>query len=181
MNNRFGFSDFMNEAYTGTANFGRDTTEVGTVFVFIISVICILIGIFLIFRKSKYTKKVVMTVKSAGEVLDSSNKKVVNVTGTIPDCGSSIVPIKNFNTANKTPGLDDLINVYINPDKPCEDAITNPTNTRTIGVFMIIISLVVCLISYINLKMVRKYKGYAALQGARVGVGVTRSLFRWGR
>ena len=157
--NCFEFGSFLDTAYSGTADFGKVYTTIGTVITLIICIIFLIIGLVMVFKKNVYTKKTTMTVESVTPTGDASMGMLqYTVTGTINECS---LPVTITTSTMYSKG--DTLTVYYNPDKKCD--ISTVTNYKGMGIIFIVIALLVGTFSVINLFFVRKYKGVAAAEG----------------
>ena len=148
--------------YSGTAEVGKDLAIIGTVIACIFSFFLFIFGIFMIFRKPQYTLTATMTMdKTSGPDINGyfQNK------GTITSGSQCIGRILNLvNSGMNMYNQGDQHQVFLKPDS-CNDAQLHKDNTKWIGVFFIIISLLIIASSFIKLFFVKKYKGVAAASG----------------
>jgi len=153
--NCFEFGSFLDNEYSGTADFGKAYTTVGVVITLFICIIFLIVGMVMVFKKNVYTKKTTMTV--TGSTLNTSTGDWT-ITGNIKECTSTVtVTTSTPYTSGQT------LTVYYNPSKTCD--ISSTTNYKGIGIAFIVIALLVGALSVINLFFVRKYKGVAAAEG----------------
>jgi hypothetical protein len=93
--------------------------------------------------------------------------------------GDSTTQIIVKNTFATIPTVGEKITVYIRAGDTAatatEASLSNDANNKSSGFFMIVISIVIVVFALFQLYLTRRFKGYAALEGANTGLNL---LFR---
>uniref|UniRef100_A0A6C0I9Y2 Uncharacterized protein n=1 Tax=viral metagenome TaxID=1070528 RepID=A0A6C0I9Y2_9ZZZZ len=141
---------FLDNLYTGTASFGKGYMTLSAILGIVVCTIVIIFGVFLIFKKQIYTKEDTFTFTS-----QSTDSTYV---GTLKGCPGSF-------TLNGPPGLVSPVTVYTTTDCTGNTVQLYKDNSITMGIALVVVSLLIAVMIGVNLFFVRKYKGVAAVEG----------------
>jgi hypothetical protein len=168
--------------YEDTASFGRTYSMIISVGIGIICLIIFIVGVFFLFKKPVYTKKTTMTINSfdtsntmnqAGVIQVSYN----NIVGTVPECPSKSLNLQGYNSTIPL-SVNNKVDVYIKEDGTCGDANYNKDNFILVGIILIVIALLLGGGIALNLWLTRRFKSYAAVQGAGGLFNLSKGIFR---
>jgi len=172
--------------YEDAAAFGKATSLIGSILFSFFGLIAIGLGIFFIMGKPKYTKKITGTItnditcnkiielqhKNQGASQTNYNCLNMNIVYTINNkTYENILSVQDSKIYQKNEKID----FYYNPKNPA-DIRYNSDSTRTMGIIIVSVAVVILLIIWLNYWMTSKYKLYAATQGTATGVNVFRSF-----
>ena len=166
---------FGSNAYEGSAEFGKVTTYIMSAFFIFISVLLVYFGIKLWVKPNKYSKETVLVVTDYTSSGSSGMGYYYNVKGKTKECGDKSVNVIDYSPS--TPVVGSSIKVYMDPKSDCGDVSLVKFNNGLVGKIMVGIGLILLIFIIINLYLVRRFKGYAALQGASTGSRLFKSIF----
>jgi uncharacterized membrane protein len=148
--------------YDGTAALGRFTGFLSFIFGTIIAIFLVCIGVWLLFRKDKYTG-VTTGVVTAAKCESSAKSTDCNLTVEYT-VDSKKLTISSFTSGKKTYKNGDTLSVRYDPANPT-DASTNTLSSRTVGFILIGVGILIALFSFVYYYMVSNYKIAAAAAG----------------
>jgi hypothetical protein len=162
--------------YEGSAELGKVVTYFASVIFFIIGILLVYYGIKFWRTPNKYTKSTVLIVTDYTSSGSSGQAGFYSVKGKTKECGDKNVNIINYVTTS-APTIGSTINVYMDPNTECGDVSLTLSINGIAGKIMVSIGIILILFIVVNLYLVRRFKGYAALQGASVGSRALKSIF----
>jgi hypothetical protein len=153
-----------NEVYSGLATFGKIQSVIGLFFLFLIVIVMILIGSFLLSSESKY-KNTNSTVIDASCVQVSNTYQCdINLSYFI-EGKEYITPLK-LNNLNSEIQKNTYIEIEYKSDSPT--TIRSPNNTLSwVGWGLIMVSIFLLIIGIVSTFLTFKFKPYAAITGAQ--------------
>jgi len=162
------------DIYSGASDFGRSYAYIISAFVFVICLVAIIGGVYLIRRPSVFTAHVNFTItKVTPEVTiktvteEKTTKQIpttiYNLEGSVEMCGNNTIILPGYQTYVVT---GQTIKVWMKPNCESIEAHFSSDDTTVIGWVILIISLIAVIINILRIYFVRKYKGIAAVQGA---------------
>lgn len=165
------------EIYSGTATFGKIRAIIGVIFGTIIGIIMIIIGIYMISKKNKYTEKIKGKVTNYPDCNKHTDKNTTSY-----ECNvnvSYIIDGKTYNLKDKHTDTyikytkNKQIDVYYNPKNPSDGSLASD-DERRFGWIVLVIGIFVLLGSWISLWFIMHYKFMAALYGATGAIEMLR-------
>jgi hypothetical protein len=167
--------------YEDTASFGRTYSMIVSIGIGIICLIIFIVGVFFLFKKSVYTKKTTMTINSfdTTNTINPSGVTQVNynnIVGSVPECTGRL-NLQGYNSIISLT-VNDKVEVYIKEDGTCGDANYSQDNFLFVGIILIVIALILGGGILLNLWLTRRFKTYAAVQGAGGIFNLSKGMFR---
>jgi uncharacterized protein (UPF0333 family) len=128
-------SDLGNEIYSGASNVGQIKTSIGLVLGIIFLIICLIVGIYLIFfDKNKHTQNVIATIT---DLSCFNNNCTLNVSYTFNN--------KSYNEIITTTGTNYVknqsITLYIDPSNPSDISEKSLATDKTTGGIFIFVGI----------------------------------------
>ena len=176
--------NIASEIYTGASDFGRGYAYIISAFVFVICLVAIIGGVYLIRRKAVFTTQVDFIITKVtpetkyntvteGNTTKSVPTTVYNLEGTVPVCGKSSIVLVGY---QKYVTVGQTIKVWMKPNCQTTEVHESSDDTTVIGWVILTIALVVVIINIIRIYFVRKYKVVAAVQGAAGAANIFKLL-----
>jgi hypothetical protein len=173
---------FSKTVYKDAATFGKTMSFISAIISTIIGVILIIVGLFLVFRKSKYTSEIqgaVVKASPTGSNICTNKNNMYNCSFEVDytlNGDDKTVMFNNVDTSiNYTEGK--IITLYYNPDDP-NDIKLEKDNTKVLGWIMLLIAILMITISWLWNYLVNRNKFLAATEGVATGISVISMPFR---
>ena len=178
----FDFSKLANDAYSGTADFGKFYAKLLSIFCFVIAVIVILLGIYFLKQPPMYPVSVQFTIQTVTHTTVTNytivngvqtpyTQTFYNLTGTVPSCGKNIIILNKY-SSYVIPGQ--TINAYMQENCANNIASEYSGSNTWLGWILIVIGVGIIVFNVVRILFVNKFKGVAALQG----VAGVKKLFK---
>jgi len=164
---------FGGNVYEGSAEFGKVVTYIASAIFIVIAILLVYYGIKTWRKPNKYPKATTLT--ATGYEGGDSGTTLYRVKGKTKECGDKIVNVIEY-YPNK-PEIGMTAKVYMDPKSECGDVTIIPPINGIVGKIMTGIGLLLIFFIVVNLYLVRRFKGYAALQGASTGSRLFKSIF----
>ena len=166
---------FGGNVYEGSAEFGKVVTYIASAVFIIIAILLVYYGIKMWRTPNKYSKETVLIITEYTSSGSSGEAGFYSVKGKTKECGDKIINVIEYFPLK--PEIGSTSKVYMDPKTECGDvSLIRPMN-GTIGKIMTGIGLLLIFFIIINLYLIRRFKGYAALQGASTGSRLFKSIF----
>lgn len=157
--------------YNGAAEFGQVVTSFKLVIAVIISLFLFGFGIYLIFSKNKYTEKVNATVVTVTcDLLANQKMYDCNLTITYTYDSKSYTETYQINSEYEYK-VNDKITIYVDPTNP-SDFSNSLDRKKNAGYLCIGFAIFILSISILVWWLSRRYKFFAAVEGAGTGIGM---------
>ena len=160
------------EIYEGAGTFGHIQAWISAVLASVIGIFLIITGIVAVKHKTTLTSKVVGTVEKAdcGEENGGNYNCTVNVSYNVKNKEYNITKSVD-DTSKKFKG--EQITVYYNPSSP-ENGELISDNTKTVGIILIVVGVLVPLFAWLWLWITYKSKSAAAAGGVAGAVNLLK-------
>jgi len=166
-------SDLGNEIYSGASDVGQITTSIRLVFGIICLIICLIIGIYLIFfDKNKHTQNVIATITDLSCININNNN--VNCTLNVSYTFNNISYNEIVTTEGTTYVKNQPITLYIDPSNPSDISPKSLATDKTTGGIFIFIGIFIFFATLLSWWLSRKYKFFAAAEGVSLGLNMFR-------
>jgi len=165
-------SDLGNEIYSGASDVGQIKTSIGLVLGIIFLIICLIVGIYLIFfDKNKHTQNVIATITDLSCLNNNNNVNcTLNVSYTFNN--------KSYNEIITTTGTNYVknqsITLYIDPSNPSDISEKSLATDKTTGGIFIFVGIFIFFATLLSWWLSRKYKFFAAAEGVSLGLNMFR-------
>ena len=175
-------SNLGDQIYSGTAELGQFRTTVGLFIGSIIGIIFIIVGIYMLTKQNTHTEKVQAKVESlVNPCTSNNNQKMINCNLTISYTYKNILykPLTVLRTIDGFHNIGDLISIYIDPNNPSDFSQESKQSDTVIGWIIIGFATFFILASILSWWLARRYKLFAAFEGASMGVNLIsgRNMF----
>lgn len=168
-----------NKLYDGAAEFGQVAATIKLVIAIIVGIFFLGIGIYIsFFNKNKHTQKVDTTITNTPECTPYWTSENPNVNNYKCSINFSYI-YKNVNYTGTYETNDavqykkgDTFSVYIDPNNPKDYSRESKSTQQTAGYICIGLSFVIVLGSIFVWWLTRRYKFFAAAEGAGTGLGM---------
>jgi len=178
--------------YDGAAELGKVQSTISLWFGTIVSILLIIIGLYMIFRKTSEYKYISAKVLSIDNCIRGNNRDSNSKTTNYDDCVLKlefVVGDIKYNTSiqhrynnNEMQIIDSesnkMIDIYYNVENPNDITLTNPKLIKIFGAILIVIGVIISGAVYFNNKLVNKNKAYAAYSGAQTATSGLVNIFK---
>lgn len=152
--------------YNGAASFGRFNAIIGIIIASFIGGIFIIIGLFLLIKKNRYTNKVEATVKTAtcNKITNAEQQPIISCALTLEYHVNGKLINGTLYTNDREYKIGDKFPVYYNDQNP-QDVLLKPSSNKMLGGILLGVGLVLILFTVLHYYIVSRFKFAAAASG----------------
>ena len=172
----------LSAIYSGAADVGKVYAYITSIFIIIFAALALALGVYLIRKEPVYTNKVLYTITNVTptttSVVDASGNLKQTTTydliGTVKMCGDKPIGIPNY---SKPVLVGQTIDAWMKPTCESGEASGSSDDNSKIGWGIVGVSIFVIVLMIGRVLLVRRFKAFAAFEGASGASSLASSIF----